>query len=244
MRIVAWNIRAGGGVRADKITQQLREWRPDIVVLSEFRGTEASQAIAESLKIFGLVHQTNTVDSSQPARNALLIASHWPLRTVRLKRAPDNTLCRFLQVNVDALQPMAVIAVHIPNRVSGLKYTFMDAITDVIRHWRGPPGMLLGDTNSGRIDIDEESKAFSTFEDRWMQNMEVLNWHDGFRYLHEDKREFTWYSPNGRNGFRLDQAFLHRQLLSALKNFRHDWGNGDRRDALSDHAAMIVDLDL
>jgi exodeoxyribonuclease-3 len=242
MRIVAWNIRAGGGVRADKITQQLQEWQPDIVVLSEFRGTEASQAIADSLRSFGLTHQKMTVDSSQPAKNALLVASHWPLRTVRLKRAPDNTLCRWLHVNVASPRPMAVIAVHIPNRISGVKYPFMDAITDVIRHWRGPPAMLLGDTNSGRIDIDEESKAFSTFEDRWMQTMEALNWRDAFRYLHDDKREFTWYSPNGRNGFRLDQAFLHRHFLSRLKNVRHDWGNGDRRDALSDHAAIVMDL--
>ena len=164
------------------------------------------------------------MDSHQLAKNALLVASHWPLRTVRLKRAPDNPRCRWLHVNVGSPLPMAVIAVHIPNRVSGVKYPFMDAITDVVRHWRGPPAMLIGDTNSGRIDIDEESKAFSSFEDRWMQSMETLNWRDGFRYLHGGKREFTWYSPNGRNGFRLDQSFLHRQLLDRLKTHRHDWG--------------------
>ena len=244
MRIVAWNIRAGGGVRAEKISRQLCDWRPDIIVLSEFRGTEASQTLADSLGSFGLIHQKTTVNHKSPATNALLIASKWPLRTVRLERAPNNPLCRWLHVNVATAQPVAVIAVHIPNRVSGVKYPFMQAITDVVRHWRGPPAILLGDTNSGRIDIDEESKAFSTFEDRWMQTMEALNWNDGFRYLHNDKREFTWYSPNGRNGFRLDQVFLHRHCLSKLKTLRHDWGNGDRRDSLSDHAAIVVDLDL
>jgi len=244
MRIVAWNIRAGGGVRAEKISRQLRDWQPDIVVLSEFRGTEASQSIARNLKATGLKYQKTTVDSQCPTVNALLIASHWSLRAVRLQRAPDNPSCRWLHVNVASPDPVAVCAIHIPNRVSGLKYPFMDAITDVVKRWRGPPGILVGDTNSGRINIDEESKAFNGIEDRWLQTMETLKWRDAFRMLQPETREFTWYSPNGRNGFRLDQAFLHRKLSTRLKAIQHSWGDieSDRREVLSDHAALLVDL--
>ena len=31
MRIVAWNIRAGGGVRGEAIAAQLRRWHADVV---------------------------------------------------------------------------------------------------------------------------------------------------------------------------------------------------------------------
>jgi len=34
-RIILWNIRAGGGKRAAGILAQLREWRPNIIGLSE-----------------------------------------------------------------------------------------------------------------------------------------------------------------------------------------------------------------
>lgn len=242
MRIVAWNIRAGGGVRAGNIAGQLRDWQPDIVALSEFRGTDPSQSIAENLKAAGLKYQKTTVDPQNPAVNALFVASHWPLRTVRLHRAPDNPSCRWLHVNVRSPEPMSVCAVHIPNRVGGLKYPFMDSIAEVVRRWRGPRAILIGDTNSGRIGIDEESRAFNGVEDRWLQLMETLNWRDAFRMVHRDKREFTWYSPNGRNGFRLDQAFLHPKLAANLSRVRYDWGDGMRRDALSDHAAIVLDL--
>ncbi len=74
--------------------------------------------------------------------------------------------------------------------------------------------------------------------------MNELQWKDAFRLLHAEKRDYTWYSPNGRNGFRLDQAFLHPALHSRLIKFDYVWGgNTDlRREDLSDHAAIILDI--
>ena len=52
MRVVAWNIRAGGGVRADAIARQLARWQADIVALSEFRATPPSARLGVSELIF------------------------------------------------------------------------------------------------------------------------------------------------------------------------------------------------
>jgi len=156
LRIVSWNIRAGGGKRADGIVSQLLQWQPDIIALSEFRGTDASQWIASELGTHGFPHQRTTTDSDNPAVNSLLLAARWPLRVVNLKHAPVNKR-RWLHANIASPTPITVIAIHIPNRSTGLKYPFMDSTTDVVKHWRGPPSVLLGDTNSGCIDIDEES---------------------------------------------------------------------------------------
>ncbi len=245
MRIVSWNIRAGGGVRADGIVRQLRAWQPDVVALSEFRATAPSQSIAQGLRDYGLIHQRATVDRDQPAVNALLVASRWPVRRVQLRRAPDNRH-RWLHVNIAASEPIALMAVHIPNRSTGYKYPFMNSLVELIKHWRGPAALVVGDTNSGCIGVDEESPAFNQIEDAWLCKLDALAWRDGFRYLHNDTREYTWYSPNGRNGFRLDQAFLHSQLLRRLSAMRHSWGGYDgsgRLEVLSDHAALIMDFD-
>ena len=76
--------------------------------------------------------------------------------------------------------------------------------------------------------------------------MNRLKWKDAFRLLHGEARDFTWYSPNGRNGFRLDQAFLHPALHERLTNFDYVWGGNTqyRREDLSDHAAIILDMKL
>ncbi len=58
---------------------------------------------------------------------------------------------------------------------------------------------------------------------------------------HQRARAYSWYSPNGGNGFRLDQAFLSPGLLPRLEQASYIWGGG-RNAGLSDHAALLVDL--
>jgi exonuclease III len=136
---------------------------------------------------------------------------------------------------------------HVPNRVTGRKYPYHQAVLDIARRWRRGPALLTGDTNSGRIGIDEEVPTFNRREDAWLVELENEAWMDAFRYLRGDARAYTWYSPNGRNGFRLDEAFVNRGLILRLLDTRYEWavsasGNG-RRDAVSDHAALIVELE-
>jgi exonuclease III len=244
MRIVAWNIRAGGGRRAAAIARQIARWEPDVVALSEFRATAPSRALATALAAGGLVHQRTTADGRRPALNALLIAARWPLRPVRLA-APPSDRCRWLATAVDAPRPLVVGAMHVPNRVSGRKYPFLDAVLACARRWRRGPALFVGDTNSGRRGLDEEAPAFSAREEGWLDALAGCGWLDAFRHLRAGARAYTWYSPNGRNGFRIDQAFVNTALVAQLRDAAYVWGGAasrGRRDRLSDHAALLVDL--
>lgn len=243
MRIVAWNIRAGGGARVTAIARQLARWTPDVVALSEFRGTPPSRTLATALAATGLLHQVTTADAAAPGTNALLIAARWPLRRVRLRQAPAEP-SRWLAARVDAPLPLVVGAMHVPNRVTGRKYPFLDAVLACARRWRLGPALLVGDTNSGRRGLDEEVPAFNAREEAWIDDLATCGWLDAFRHLNLATRTYTWYSPNGRNGFRLDQAFVNAALLAHLGAVAYVWGGSrrERRDALSDHAALLVDL--
>ena len=57
--------------------------------------------------------------------------------------------------------------------------------------------------------------------------------------------EYTWYSHRN-NGFRLDHAFCSPELVPAIVGLQHAWGRDseqpNRRDALSDHAAVIIEF--
>lgn len=247
MRIVGWNIRAGGGRRVRLIAEQLHAWAPDIVALSEFRATPPSRSLAEALAAQGLAFQEAAVDPRQPTRNGLLVASRWPLRLATARAAPREP-CRWLLVTVDAPMPFTLGAMHIPNSVTGRKEPYLGAIERLARGWRWGPGLLIGDTNSGRPGIDEESPVFGPRYDAWFDALHAHGWADAFRHLHGDRRVYTWYSPNAGNGFRLDQAFVNRRLLPHLWDARYVWGrplDGAielRRESLSDHAALLVDF--
>jgi exonuclease III len=244
MRVVAWNIRAGGGRRVGRIARQLGRWAPDVVALSEYRATPPSARLATSLARHGLVHQLTTADSRAPGRNALLVAARWPLRRVQLGAAPRDP-ARWLVTVVESPVPLVLGAMHVPNRVTHRKYPFLDAVLLCAQRWRRGPALFVGDTNSGRRSIDEEVPAFNAREEGWIDALAACGWHDAFRHLRADARAYTWYSPNGRNGFRIDQAFVNAALLAHLKDAAYVWGGASRRsrrDALSDHAALLVDL--
>ena len=244
MRIVAWNIRAGGGERAGRIARQLHRWAPDIVALSEFRATPPSIALAQRLAARGLTHQITTARAADHAENALLLAARWPLRPLRLRGAPADRY-RWLAATVEAPLPVVVGTMHVPNRVTGRKYPFLDAVLSCAQAWRLGPALIIGDTNSGRRGLDEEVPVFSEREEGWIDALAQCGWCDAFRHLRADVRAYTWYSPNGRNGFRIDQAFVNAALVERLKDATYLWGGAGRRgrrDALSDHAALIVDL--
>ena len=244
MRVVAWNIRAGGGVRIPGIGRQIARWAPDVVVLSEFRATPPSCTLASLLAARGWSHQVTTAEARTPGVNALLVAARWPLRRIRLRGAPAEPH-RWLVAGVEAPTPLVVGAMHVPNRVTGRKYPFLDAVLACARGWRGGPALLVGDTNSGRRGLDEAVPVFSAREEGWIDDLDGCGWRDAFRHLRAEERMYTWYSPNGANGFRIDQAFVNAALLARLKEAAYVWGGPrrrTRRDALSDHAALIVDL--
>ena len=244
MRVVCWNIRAGGGRRIEQIAGQLKRGRPDVVALSEFRATLPSQRLASRLHDIGLVHQRTTADPARTTANCLLLASRWPLRLVPV-RGSGPEAGRWLIARVDAPRPLTIGTLHVPNMVSGRKYPFLEAVLRISERWSSGPALFAGDTNSGRIGIDEESAAFTEREEQWIAAMTEAGWPDAFRLLHPRARAYTWYAPNAGNGFRLDQAFVNQRLLPRLREVRYVWGtavDAERRDALSDHAAMIVEL--
>jgi len=141
--------------------------------------------------------------------------------------------------------PIVLGAMHVPNRVTGRKYPFLDAALACARRWRRGPALFVGDTNSGRRVLDEEVPAFSLREEGWIDALAGCGWRDAFRHFQAEARAYTWYSPNGRNGFRIDQAFVNAALLAHLKEAAYVWGaaaSRGRRSALSDHAALLVDL--
>jgi exodeoxyribonuclease-3 len=247
-RVISWNIRAGGGKRAAGILAQLLDWQVDIIGLSEFRGTPASQWLAAELADAGFQHQLDTTCHDKPAKNALLLASRKPLQIAVRQAAPNNDE-RWLLAESDSAPGLHIGLMHIPNYTTPtLKYPYMASVLELMNGWDSNPAILMGDTNCGKRGIDEERPSTTVFrrEHDWIVDIEQSDWNDAFRFLHGDRREYTWYSHRN-NGFRLDYAFCNPSLIPAIKQVQHIWGlnptQPDRREGLSDHAALVIDYD-
>src|SRR3989454_9888915 len=114
MRIVFWNIRAGGGVRVARIAAQLKGWAPDAVALCEFRATPPSLELARALAALGLGHRGTTPHPAQPSAARRFIAGRGLLTRISLRARRDDAVRLPLHASVDAPRPRSPGTKHVP----------------------------------------------------------------------------------------------------------------------------------
>src|SRR5690348_5748034 len=76
LRLLAWNIRQGGGTRLPAIMQALARHDADVLVISEYRGGDSATRLCAALSGLGYAHHSETLPPS--GRNGVLIAARRP----------------------------------------------------------------------------------------------------------------------------------------------------------------------
>src|ERR1700757_1189472 len=104
MRLLAWNIRQGGGSRLPRIVDALKRHDADIVVLSEYRGGLSAPRLCAALHALGYRHATTLVPP--PSRNGVLVAARLSFgehrrRRYGIARALSNGQCPLCHVPAD-----------------------------------------------------------------------------------------------------------------------------------------------
>ncbi len=235
MRIMAWNIRhGGGGARMPLITLAILEHTPDVVVLSEFRAGVGGQ-IRGVLSDHGLTHHATT--PTEPGKNGLLIASRGPIEPTgsAVGRLPG----RWLEV-VHTGSGVRLGAVHAPDdTIRAEQKVYWHDLLAHARGLRDASVVLTGDFNAGRRGIDSESGRFGA--ERSIGGLAALGYVDAWRTVQGDRREYTWFSHRGR-GFRLDGAFVSQPLGGLLQTAVYS--QLERTENVSDHAVFRMDLDV
>ena len=159
-----------------------------------------------------------------------------------MKGAPEPDLY-WLLAHVQTQIPFHIGVVHAPWSIFLGRLEYYDALLNVAENWQYGPGVVIGDLNSGINGLDAETENSLEYNGSVMKPLESAGWQDPFRILHPDVDAPTWYSPFG-NGFRLDQAFVNDKLRAHVRSCDYDWGSVDERGKLSDHAALLLDLNI
>ena len=118
------------------------------------------------------------------------------------------------------------------------------------------PRVLAGDLNTPRRESPEgevmtfarDSKGRLRPErgERWdraelalVKGLEAHGWRDAFRAVHGyGRKEVSWAWPHG-GGWRLDHVLVSPGVVPRACEYVHAW----RTDALSDHSALVAELD-
>jgi exodeoxyribonuclease-3 len=83
-----------------------------------------------------------------------------------------------------------------------------------------------------------------------LQNVLVSGYHDAFRHLYPDVKQFTWWDYGGgavwkNEGMRLDYILCNGPLLERLKSVEVDmWPRRKKTPTPSDHAPLIATFEF
>lgn len=228
MKILAWNIRQGGGSRIKRIQKSILSYEADIVVISEFHNTSSGESLQSCLIEAGYAFQKST---PEPRKNTVLIASkiegYFLTYEDQIELYPEGI------VSLE-LEDFILYGVYLPHKK---KHHLFDFLMNAID--REKPCIIIGDYNSGINFLDQKGSSFwyTEYFPKFIQE----GYLDAFRVIHDDKKEYSWFSHQG-NGYRYDHCWLHKSLVKLVNNcyFSHE----ERIQKESDHSLMILDLDL
>ena len=117
MRILTWNIRHGGGTRADAISAQLLTHEPDLVVLTEYRENPAGASIRERLATSGLEFARSSVNT--PKVNGVLVAARESFAVCEVPHLGESShralWCRFPTFDV--------VGYYFPNKLGRTRFS-------------------------------------------------------------------------------------------------------------------------
>jgi exonuclease III len=231
VRLLAWNIRQGGGSRLGRIADALRHHNADVVVLSEYRGGDSATRLAAALDMLGYRHMTTL--APPPRRNGVLIAARCAFREHGAVARDLPEPYRMVKVEFAAFE---LSGIYMPNLLA--KVPYWEALVAALLPRSGEQALAIGDFNTCRPYLDEAGAIDATAH--YMDSLEQIGFCDLWRRRYPAGREYSWFSTKG-NGFRIDHAFLSPGLAARVGaiGYSHD----ERTARLSDHSPLILDLE-
>jgi exodeoxyribonuclease III len=253
MKIVSWNVNSIRS-RLDQVSEWLKTWGPDVLLMQELKGTDFPAAAFKQLGY-------ESVAVTQKGYNGVAIVSRLPMKTVNKTLAGDesDSHARYLEVTIDDL---TIVDIYLPNgnpvgtEKFAYKLVWMDRLTNQMNRWKNQnqPVIIGGDFNVIPEDIDCH-KPSSWIHDALFQpesraryrEMLQLGYTDAFRSLHPGEGGLFTYWDYFRSAFehnrgiRIDHFLLSPELAERLVSCEIDKAPRAQPKP-SDHTPIILEI--
>jgi exodeoxyribonuclease III len=229
MRLLAWNIRQGGGSRLARIADALEHHQADILVLSEYRGSPSAMRLLAELDALGYRYTTTLVPP--PGRTGVLIAARCAFCEHGTVGAGLDEPYRMVSV---AFASFRLVGVYMQNLLA--KVPYWEALIATLGE-TGGHALAVGDFDTCRPYLDEEAAIDRTAH--YMDRIGEIGFCDLWRRRNPELREYSWFSTRG-NGFRIDHAFLSDALAACTGTIRYS--HEERLARISDHSPLILEF--
>ncbi|MEM7681758.1 MAG: exodeoxyribonuclease III [Planctomycetota bacterium] len=268
MRIASWNLNGLRAAWRKGLAHELTRLDADVLLFQEIRCDPDQAPPPMELDVLGYPHRV-WHPAKKPGYAGTAVWSKHPIvrtATSLSERDPDDegrVLAATLELSGDEL---TVVSVYLPSGSSGEhRQQQKEAWMRRFRPWatrqlaKGPT-ILAGDFNLAMTPRDlyyaksnEKQSGYLPHERAWMTRLIASGWRDLVREAAGDiDGPYTWWSNRGQarkldRGWRIDYALANPAAAPLVKQVSVDreasLGRNDG-PAVSDHAPVVVDLDL
>jgi exonuclease III len=224
MKLLALNIRQGGGTRIAAICDYLIAHDCDALVISEFRCNAKGDQLIATLRQAGYAQFYH--NDTAPRQNTVMVATKQSSTPISI----DGCSNEWSLVGV-TWAGIKLVGTYFPQRKDKA------GVFNTLETLASSNLLAIRDFNTGCNILDAEGAKFYCADQFLNLANTILTdlWraHNG-----EVTQEYSWYS-NADNGFRIDHALAGMKATSRCVACYYDHST---RNLLTDHSALIVEL--
>lgn len=237
LSVLTLNVCSPSLARAERQLEWLDTRPEQVFVLTEIGVGAGSELLAERFRGSGWALRARRPGEGE---RGVLIASRVALGT----KGPIESYLpeRIAQGSVGTLE---IIGVYAPSRDDSAeriarKRRFLAELLTLVGAREPRSSVLIGDLNIVERSRRGSEKGFQEWEYQLYEALPRVGWLDAYRALHPDRSEVSWADTEGR-GHRFDHCLITADLRPALR--RCEYLHQTREEDLSDHSAMLLELD-
>ncbi len=236
--VLTLNVANPSAARAERQLAWLSERSEQVLVLTETSSSAGSRLLLERLAASGWEVRHGELQDRE--RGVALAA--------RVRLAPrDGNVVDYLPARAEAasLERLDVVGVYVPSRDDSAekierKRRFCRALSTFLAERPARDAIVIGDLNVLEPVHRPHYGIFRDWEYRLYDEFLVRGFVDAYRLRHPREMDHSWVDYENR-GYRFDHVFVSESLADRIR--RCDYLHAPRESDLSDHSALVLDLD-
>lgn len=248
LSLLTLNIQAASLPRAKLIMEWLDSRDDDLIILTETSNGTGTEFLLAQCRAAGLgVVHTKSSDGDR----GCAIIGRVPVTADPTLTARVSLPGRAVAVRVATQPAISVLGLYVPSSDRAptkvaKKRTFLTTVASGLAALALAPAerahlVVGGDYNVIDRDHQPPYKAFLPFEYEFLDTLGQLGLTDTHRDMHPDRQVYSWFG-RGANGYRFD--YFHTGAALTSRVTACDYLQEPRRQALTDHAAVTLSLDI
>jgi exodeoxyribonuclease-3 len=237
--ILTLNVANPSSARAERQLAWLSERSEQVLVLTETSSGSGTKLLRDRLRAAGWeVRGGGDVEGRE---RGVAIAT-------RVRAAPrEREIVSFLPSRAELMTigELDIVGLYVPSRDEShekieRKHRFCTAVSGFLAERPVREAIVIGDLNVLEPVHRPHYGIFRDWEYRLYDEFLVRDFVDAYRLQHPTGMEHSWVDYENR-GYRFDHVFVSQSLAGRVS--RCDYDHSPRESDLSDHSALVLELD-